>query len=59
LSNEDGNYLSKRLGILLRYVYAREANKGWAFFEREYRRPDKEEIKRRIISALKNGPAFK
>jgi len=59
LTNEDGNYLSKRLDILLRYVYAREVMKGWAFFEREYRRPDKEEIKARIISALKSAPVYR
>jgi len=59
LSNENGNYLSKRLNILLRYVYAREAKKGWAFFAREYRRPDKKEITARIIAALKNAPVYK
>jgi hypothetical protein len=30
-----------------------------AFFDREYRRPDKEEIKARIISVLKNAPVYK
>ena len=59
LNNENGNYLSKRLDILLRYVYARQAKKGWAFFDREYRRPDKKEIKARIISILKNAPVYK
>lgn len=58
LSNEERNYLSKRLDILLRYVYARKVKEGWEFFEREYRRPDKEEIKARINSVLKNAPVY-
>jgi hypothetical protein len=59
LTGEDGNYLSKRLDILLRYIYARKAREGWAFFEREYRRADKKEIEARIISVLKNAPVYK
>ena len=53
---DDLNYLSRRLDILLRYVYARKANFGWSFFEREYQRPDKAEIKARIRSVLKRAP---
>jgi len=59
LSSEDSNYLSTRLNILLRYVYARKEQEGWAFFEREYKRPDKEEIKARITSVLKDAPVYK
>ena len=59
LSSEDSNYLSTRLDILLRYVYARKEREGWAFFEREYKRQDKEEIKARIVSVLKNAPICK
>ncbi len=59
LSGEDSNYLSTRLDILLRYVYARKEQEGWAFFEREYKRPDKKEIKARIISVLKHARVYK
>ena len=54
LRTDDGtNYLSKRLDILLRYIFAEESDAGWAFFNREYQRPDKEEIKMRIVGILK------
>ena len=55
LRGDDGNYLSKRLDILLRYIFANKSNEGWAFFNREYQRPDKEEIKGRIIRILKQS----
>ena len=55
LRTDDGsNYLSKRLDILLRYVLAHKSREGWAFFDREYQRPDKVEIKNRIVEILKN-----
>lgn len=57
-TEDDSNYLSRRLAILLRYIYAREVNSGWDFFEREYQRPDKEEIKARIKSVLKRSPVY-
>ena len=53
LRDDDSNYLSKRLDILLRYIFARKSDEGWAFFNREYHRPDKEEIKNRIQGILK------
>lgn len=55
---DERNYLSRRLAILLRYVYARKATSGWDFFEREYQRPDKEEIKARIKLVLKRSPVY-
>ena len=55
---DDLNYLSRLLDILLRYVYARKADEGWDFFEREYQRPDKEEIKARIKLVLKRSPVY-
>ena len=58
LSNDDSTYLSARLNILLRYVYARKATQGWAFFERAYQRPDREQIVDRIRSVLKNDPVY-
>lgn len=58
ITEDDRNYLSRRLAILLRYVYAREAKSGWDFFEREYQRPDKEEITARINLVLKRSPVY-
>jgi hypothetical protein len=53
LGDDDGNYLSKRLDILLRYTFAGKWDEGWAFFNREYQRSDKDEIKTRIVGILK------
>jgi hypothetical protein len=53
LRDDDGNYLSKRLDILLRYIFAGKWDEGWAFFNRAYQRPDKDEIKSRIVGILK------
>jgi hypothetical protein len=55
---DESEYLSRRLNILLRYVYARKAQEGWDFFEREYQRPDKLEIKPRIRSLLRQTPVY-
>ena len=55
---DDSNYLSQRLQILLRYVYARKGKSGWDFFDREYQRPDKVQIKARIRSVLKRAPVY-
>jgi hypothetical protein len=56
---ERGNYLSKRLDIFLRYVYAEKESDAWAFFDREYRLPDKEEMKSRIQAILKDEGVYK
>jgi hypothetical protein len=57
-SDDDSNYLSRRLRILLRYVYARKAREGWAFFAQAYQRPDQKEIVSRIRSVLKGDPLY-
>jgi hypothetical protein len=57
-SDDDSNYLSKRLRILLRYVYARKQREGWSFFARAYQRADQNEIVTRIRSVLKNDPLY-
>ena len=59
LDSGEANYLSRRLNILLRYVYARKAKEGWAFFDRAYRRPDKHQIAARIRSVLKRAPVYR
>ncbi len=53
--DNDRNYLSKRLDILLRYIFADQSDEGWAFFNREYQRSDKEEIQSRIVGILKQN----
>lgn len=56
LRTDDGsNYLSKRLDILLRYIFAHKSEEGWAFFNREYQRPDRQEIKNRVVGILKQS----
>lgn len=35
-SKSNEKYLSRRLAILLRYIYAGEEQEAWSFFEREY-----------------------
>ena len=57
-SDEDSNYLSKRLRILLRYVYARKQREGWGFFAQAYQRKDRKQIEARIRSVLKNDPLY-
>jgi hypothetical protein len=57
--SEENGYLSKRLGILLRYIYAGEEKEGWDFFNREYRLPDKEQIKSKIKAVILDEGAYK
>lgn len=52
-------YLSRRLDIALRYVYAGQEDEGWAFFDREYRRPDRAEMKAKIKEVLGRNPAYR
>ena len=57
-SDDDSNYLSRRLSILLRYVYARKAREGWTFFAQAYQRADRKAIETRIRSVLKDDPLY-
>lgn len=54
-----GTYLSRRLNILLRYVYAGKATEGWAFFEQSYQLADRKEIIGRVRSILAHEPVYK
>ncbi len=58
-SREGSNYLSDRLDIVLRYVYAGKEEDAWSFFDREYKSPNKEETKSKIKSVLKNESVYK
>ena len=51
-------YLEKRLGILLRYVYAGKREQGWAFFDRTYKRADVDQIRPAIQKRLEQEPIY-
>lgn len=57
-SNES-NYLSNRLDIVLRYIYMGKEEVAWSFFDKEYKLPNKDEIKSKIKSTLKNENVYK
>ncbi len=50
---------SRILRILLDEVYAGEREKGWAFFEINYKLADKEELRKRIKSLLRDQPVYR
>ena len=52
------NYLSRRLDIVLRYIYAGKKDEAWKFFEQQYRRPDKKEMKSKIEATLKKEGVY-
>ena len=52
LKSDDPAYMSKRLDMLLRYVYAGRERDGWDFFDRAYGRADRDALKKRIASEL-------
>ena len=58
-SKSEIGYLSDRLRILLRYIYAGEQSRGWVFFEREYTLPDKAELENNANAVLKGHPVYK
>jgi len=51
--------LSTILDITLQYVYAGEEQKGWDFFDVEYKNPDKEDIKSKAKAILAKQPVYK
>lgn len=57
--DEKRNYLSKRLAILLRYIYAGKEDEAWAFFDSEYRSSDKEEMKAKIKAVLEEDGVYR
>jgi hypothetical protein len=52
-------YLSDRLDILLRYIYAGKEKEGWRFFDQEYQLDDKAEVKAKVEIVLKQHPFYK
>lgn len=57
--NDGSSYLSKRLDIVLRYIYAGKEAEAWSFFDNGYRLPDKEEVKAKIKAVLKVEAVYK
>jgi len=57
--NAEWFYLSSRLDIALDYIYAGKEQEAWSFFDKEYRRPDKEEMKTKIRAVLKKQPVYR
>lgn len=50
---------AKLLDKTLQYIYAGEEQKGWAFFDREYKSANKEELKSKILAILKRNSVYK
>ncbi|MFN2510546.1 MAG: hypothetical protein ABR568_03770 [Pyrinomonadaceae bacterium] len=59
LSPDEKEYLSKRLDIALRYVFAGKEEKAWAFFDREYKQPDKDKVKSQVKALLTEHPVYR
>lgn len=58
-ANDLGAYLSPRLGICLRYVFAGRRVEGWSFFDRSYARADKKQMKAKIEHLLDKEPVYR
>ncbi len=60
LSRLEGEaHFSRVLDITLRYIFAGKEQEAWAFFDRECRMKNRDEIKTRILSELRNEPVYK
>ena len=44
--------------VLLRYIYAGREDEGWRFFDRQYHRSDKEEVKEEVKQILKEDKVY-
>lgn len=52
-------YFGAVLKVVLRYIYTGNENEAWAFYEKEYKLSDKEEVKSKIIKELKDDPVYR
>lgn len=52
-------YLASVLNIVITYIYAGKEEKAWTFYDKEYRLPNKEEMKFKIREKLKDCPVYK
>lgn len=53
-----GRYCQLVLNMALPMIYAGHADAGWAFFDHEYRLPDRTALKSRVKSLLKHDPFY-
>jgi len=53
------SYLSRRLEVLLRFLYAGKEKEGWEFFDKAYTLDDADKIKTRVKEVLQEAPAYK
>jgi len=42
----------------LRYIYAGREDEGWRFFDREYSRSDKDEVREEVTEILKDDKVY-
>jgi hypothetical protein len=57
-SDAGGEYLELVLSVVIDYVYAGEKAKGWDFFDKWYRLPDKQEIRARIQDVFNSSTIY-
>lgn len=53
-----GEHFSSVLDVLLKYVYAGEEEKGWAFFDRNYMLADKSEVRAAVKTRLRQSAVY-
>jgi hypothetical protein len=58
-SSDESAARSPVLKVLLDYIYAGEEERGWLYFNRQYKLSDKDEIERRVKSILHAEPVYK
>lgn len=59
LNSDENNYLSKRLDIVLEYVFAGKEKEAWELFDRVYKLTDKDQVKSRVNAVLRNHPVYR
>ncbi len=52
------NYLAAMLQVVLKYIYAGREREAWEFYDREYRLPDKEEMRGKIRRQLRTSAIY-
>jgi len=57
-NGDEIGYLGRRLGIVLKYLYAGKDREAWEFFDKEYARDDKQEVKARIQDELRKEMTY-
>lgn len=53
------NNLATLLYVTLQYIYAGEEQTGWEFFDKEYKNPDREDVRSRAKAILRKEPVYK